>query len=153
MKAVMTELFDYNYHINEKFIVAIETTDTPKEEMVKFFSHILTAHGIWLERIKGKIPSAQPWDLLSIQQFREKNLTTYQHTSQLLSVTSQADLEKTITYNTSKGEPFQNLTRDIFMQIINHSTHHRAQIALLLRQSNIAPPISDYIFYKRETPG
>ncbi|MGK7396080.1 MAG: DinB family protein [Candidatus Cyclobacteriaceae bacterium M3_2C_046] len=33
--------------------------------------------------------------------------------------------------------------------IINHSTYHRAQIALISRQQLVIPPNSDYIFFKR----
>jgi uncharacterized damage-inducible protein DinB len=34
--------------------------------------------------------------------------------------------------------------------VVNHGTHHRAQIALLLREAEIAPPATGYIYYLRE---
>jgi len=34
--------------------------------------------------------------------------------------------------------------------MINHSTYHRAQIALLVKSSNGEPAKTDYIFYQRQ---
>jgi uncharacterized damage-inducible protein DinB len=63
----------------------------------------------------------------------------------------EADYEDVIHYQNSKGDKYQNTIRDILLHIINHSTHHRAQIAFILRQQGNPPPISDYIFYKRDS--
>ncbi|NNG11293.1 MAG: damage-inducible protein DinB, partial [Arenibacter sp.] len=38
---------------------------------------------------------------------------------------------------------------DMLFHIINHSTHHRGQISVDLRNNAIEPPVLDYAFYKR----
>ena len=60
------------------------------------------------------------------------------------------NLDKLISYQNSSGKIFSNKLSDILLHLFNHGTHHRAQISLLLRQNNIVPPKTDYIFYKRE---
>src|SRR5690606_21461687 len=66
-----------------------------------------------------------------------------------LEIILQSDFSAQLQYVNTKGIAFTNTVRDILFHIINHSTHHRAQVARALRQDGIAPPPSDYIFYKR----
>jgi len=49
-----------------------------------------------------------------------------------------------------EGEKLANNIKDIVVHVINHSTYHRAQIALLVRQSGGEPAKTDYIVYQRE---
>ena len=36
------------------------------------------------------------------------------------------------------------------LHVVNHSSYHRGQMALLLGQEGKSPPATDYIFYLRE---
>ena len=60
-----------------------------------------------------------------------------------------AHLNEKVDYSNSKGVVFSNDVVDILQHLIIHGQHHRAQIALLLRQNGIEPPTTDYIFYIR----
>ena len=60
------------------------------------------------------------------------------------------DLDQPIAYTNSKGISFETPLRDLLSHVVNHSTHHRAQIALVLRDANIAPPLTDYISFVRD---
>jgi len=68
---------------------------------------------------------------------------------QTLLILDDFDLNTPIEYTNSKGDTFSNNIRDIYFHVINHSTHHRGQIASEFRQYGINPLVSDYIFYKR----
>jgi uncharacterized damage-inducible protein DinB len=57
---------------------------------------------------------------------------------------SEDDLEQEIIYEFAKGKIGAKII-DTALQLNYHSIHHRAQIATLLRQQNIAPPFVDYI--------
>ena len=59
-------------------------------------------------------------------------------------------LNNVYKYANNKGEPCEDCLYDILFHVINHSTHHRAQISKILRQHDIAPPIMDYIAYARK---
>jgi uncharacterized damage-inducible protein DinB len=58
-------------------------------------------------------------------------------------------LEEVIRYQNTKGDTYENRLQQIITHVINHSMHHRGQIALLLREKGVAPPDNDYIIYKR----
>lgn len=60
------------------------------------------------------------------------------------------ELDQPITYTNSKGNSFTTALEDVIFHALNHETHHRGQIALVLRESGVAPPATDYIFFLRE---
>ncbi len=144
------ELFKYNQHANAQFIKIITSIGTPPEKAVGFMDHIFNAHQIWLNRVHTEGANFAVWQSHDSIQWSTLNEQLHQRTQAYL-VADPADrtLDSTITYQNSKGHSFTNSLYDIYFHVINHSTHHRSQIALLLRQNKIIPPASDYIFYKR----
>lgn len=144
------ELFDYNEHANGQFIKLLASLDTPPEKAVSFIDHIFNAHQIWLNRIEREGPSFEVWQSHAPSNWYALNQQLHQRTRRYLdSDPANRSLDTIISYQNSKGRSFTNSLKDIYFHVINHSTHHRSQIALLLRQNKIIPPASDYIFYKR----
>ena len=60
-----------------------------------------------------------------------------------------AGLTEVITYSNSRGEAFETSVHDILIQVFNHGTYHRAQVARDLRQHLLTPVNTDYITYVR----
>jgi uncharacterized damage-inducible protein DinB len=54
-----------------------------------------------------------------------------------------------LDYENSEDRLFTNTLKDMLFHIINHSTHHRAQISVDFRTNGIEPLNLDYILYKR----
>lgn len=149
MKSFFTELFEYNHHFNQKLAQVFQ--DHPQnasEKSVKLISHMLNAHQIWNNRIHPKQNPFGVWQLNRIEELKRIDQINFEQTLQIL---DESDLDSPINYTNSKGEIFSNTIRDIFFHVINHSTHHRGQIASEFRQGGLAPLISDYIFYKRKS--
>ncbi len=115
------------------------------------FSHLLTAEEIWLSRVKGlAAPVQRLWELYpndTLQQMVEANS---QEWLAYLSNCSEEDFLQEIAYHNTKGESFTTRLDDIITHLINHGTHHRAQISALLQLEKVQPPVSDYVFYLRE---
>jgi uncharacterized damage-inducible protein DinB len=59
------------------------------------------------------------------------------------------DLEKTITYTNSLGNTYTDKITDILAHVINHGTHHRGQISILMKEEGFILPGIDYITYLR----
>ncbi|WP_251921332.1 DinB family protein [Salinibacter ruber] len=59
-------------------------------------------------------------------------------------------LDQPVAYTNSTGARFETPLRDRCRHVVNHGTHHRAQIALVLREADGAPPPTDYIFFVRD---
>lgn len=68
----------------------------------------------------------------------------------LLTQCSPEDLDQAVAHVNSEGTPFGTPLRNILTYVANHGTHHHAQIALVLRETKIAPPLTDYIFCVRK---
>lgn len=122
-----------------------EQEDLP-DEIEKLFSHILSAHRIWIGRIKADPVLPPVWDRLDFHSWEEINIDLYNRTTDLLKSTA---LDKMITYKNTRQQLFENTFSDILYHLINHSTLHRAQVAILMRQHQMLPPQSDFIVYLR----
>lgn len=147
LQTFFTELFEYNNHYNQKLAETfLETGNRVPEKSARLFSHILNAQHIWNSRINYTPASYAVWDLQPPEQYIP--LLTQNH-EQTLHILQLLPLHTSIAYHTGQGEPFSNSIRDVLFHVINHSTHHRAQIAADFKQNGLQPPVMDYIFYKR----
>lgn len=147
MKSFFKELFEYSNHFNQKLAEAFnESPDKTSEKAIKMFNHLLNAHQIWNNRIEAKQTPFSVWELNPVQHLKNIDKINYKQT---LIILDNFDLNARINYTNSKGQTFNNSIRDIYFHVINHSTHHRGQIATDFRQNGLEPLIIDYIFYKR----
>lgn len=147
MRDHFKELFEYNHHYNQRLAEEIlASEDKLPNRSIEIFNHILSAHHIWNSRIRGQQPSYSVWAMHPLSRLKAIDRENFDAS---LEITGNADFETVVEYATSQGLPFSNTVKDILFHVINHSTYHRGQLALLFRQSGIAPEISDFIFYKR----
>ena len=147
MKAFFHQLFDYNFYCNKKLIETCIRLEFIPENSARLFSHVLNAHHIWNARILDQAPALGVWDVHEAASWGDLH---YQNQRDSFEIITNADLfDKRITYENSEGRTFANSLQDILFHIINHSTHHRAQVAADFRASGLEPPSLDYIVYKR----
>ncbi|WP_411029558.1 DinB family protein [Spongiimicrobium sp. 3-5] len=147
MKVFFNQLFDYNFYCNKKLIELCNGLQEVPENSVKLFSHTLNAHHIWNARILGKKSAYDVWQIHDIKDWGDIH---YENQRSSFEITTNADdFDKRIDYETTEGRLFTNTLQDILFHIINHSTHHRAQISTDLRNNDIEPIPMDYIHYKR----
>jgi len=147
MNTFFEDLFAYNSYCNEQLAQALHhQQELVDEKSMLLFSHVLNAHQIWNDRLSKQPVRCGVWDRRPSDTFVTANRHNHEQTSQLLRQVSLSDI---ISYTTSSGTPFVNPAKEILFHIINHSTYHRGQIALLFRQNELDPLVSDYIFFKR----
>lgn len=121
--------------------------DMVPEKTKERFSHILNAHHIWNSRIVGKPHEYKVWQMHEMDDWADIH---YENQRSSFEITSNAaDFEKRIDYENTEGRLFTNTLQDVLFHIINHSTHHRGQIAMDFRKNGIEPIPLDYIHYKR----
>lgn len=89
-------------------------------------------------------------EVLSFPEIEDKLRDNHLAWLRFLDETDEEGLNKKYAYNNIKGDAFEDSLYDILFHVINHSTHHRAQISKILRQHDIAPPVMDYIAYLRK---
>ena len=147
MKVFFNQLFDYNFYCNKKLIEACIEMDEVPEKSIELFSHIINVHQRWNSVLTKTKPK---YDVFQSQEI--KNWADIHYENQRMSfeiITNTEDFEKRYDYENSKGRIFTNTVQDLLFHIINHSTHHRGQIAMNFRQNGIEPIPLDYVLYKR----
>ena len=118
------------------------------ETSLQLLSHIINAQVIWLSRLEN-IPVLLPlFETHTLAQCRELHETTAEQLQEYASLNPD-ELAVEILYNNTKGEGFSTSVQDILIQVFNHGTYHRAQVARDLRQQNLEPINTDYITYVR----
>ena len=147
MKVFFNQLFDYNFYCNKKLIEACTDMELVPAKSSELFSHMLNTHHLWNTRITGKKPVYDVWQLHEVRDWGDIH---YENQRASFEITTNAgDFDERIDYENSKGRLFTNTLQEVLFHIINHSTHHRGQIATDFRANGLEPIPLDYIFYKR----
>lgn len=132
---------------DRKMIGTFKKAGRPLPEAERLCSHILNSQYIWVCRIRGEKTNVDRFDLLEAGEFEDmqlRNMRLFYH------ILENADLSGTVSYTNSQRQAFTDVIGDILFHVVNHSTYHRAQVASQFRIHGIQPPVTDYIFLKRQ---
>lgn len=148
MKSYFEDWFAYNREANAVLFPKLQT-GIAAEKAIVLMGHILVAHRVWIDRMNPMRQSRVygPWDSLEPNEFEAFNETLYRES---VDFTTSADFDSIIEYSNSSGAVFRNSVGEILFHLMTHSAYHRGQVNLLLRQRDVEPVITDYIFYKRQ---
>jgi hypothetical protein len=97
-------------------------------------------HQIWNARILNQITFGV-WQINADNSLLNINSDNYNHSCKIL---NERNLDEIITYKTSKGQEFSNSIQGILFHFINHSTYHRGQIAMLMKEAGLEPILIIY---------
>jgi len=150
MKKYFLDLFDYNLWANQRLLRVISLNEVEDDGIFSLMSHIVSAQLIWLHQVEG-LPTSPfpPWEVYKLREIESMVDESNARWINYLNNYKVDTLEEVIHYQNSKKQNRENRLMDIVTHVINHSTHHRAQVSLRLRQLDIVPPPLDYIFYRR----
>lgn len=147
MKHFFRELFQYNFDFNQEVSeILLEKAEIVTLKTTELFGHSLSAHQIWNTRVLKNQEQFLVWQIHEASDYKSIDQSNYQNS---LAIIQDYNLEEIVSYQNTKGNIFTNNIRDILFHVINHSTYHRAQIAMELKAKGIQPPLSDWILYKR----
>ena len=150
LKDYFIHLFKYNDWATRETANSIQGLEKKDERLGELLSHILSAQKLWLNRVLEREHIIKPWDKLPVQEGVSQSTSITANWVNLLESYNDKDLDKRIEYMNTKGEKYVNTIRDIVMQVINHSTYHRAQIAQKVKALGGKPAATDYIVYQRQ---
>jgi uncharacterized damage-inducible protein DinB len=150
MSAYFIKLFGYDKATNLKLIELLKIAKEC-DEAIGLMAHLLVAQQIWLKRCKGENTvggSLWPdWDIMEMEAIVLRNNTDWVN---FLNTLNEQDFVKSVSYKNSRGTAFANRLEDVLAHVINHGTHHRAQIGQHLKLCGHNLQSTDYIFYIRE---
>ena len=150
LKDHFIHLFKYNDWATRNTANSLKGLEKKDERLGDLLSHIVSAQKLWLNRALEREILVKPWDKLSVQECISQSTSVTAEWVNMLENFTDKDLDKRIKYTNTKGEKFINTIRDIVIQVINHSTYHRAQIAQKIRALGEIPAVTDYIVYQRQ---
>ena len=145
MKDHFEGLYRYNQWANDLFCEKLHKINCKNSEILRLFSHVFNAQEIWLNRINESSNAVGVWDEFDLDTCIERLKRSNADWIEWLK--RPHDFDKNISFTNSAGESHIMRLGDIVIHVANHSTHHRGQIATLLRQQNIAPPKGDYYYF------
>ncbi|MEJ6982131.1 DinB family protein [Pedobacter sp. P351] len=140
------EFIKYTEVSDARIISTFSSSKKNLPEAEFLFSHVLNAQHIWTCRIKGTLPFYQRFQIHTKQSFQSLHTENIENLYALLDT----DLERIVKYSNTEGGYFESKISDILFHLVNHSTYHRAQIAMNFRLNGIQPPVTDFITLKRE---
>lgn len=146
----LRQLFEYDDWANRKTIEALESIESTKSQSI--LAHILITKQEYFDRLAGKDSTGFDfWPGLTLQDCRRLADATTQNYRELLASGDDFLLERVAAYKTSEGVPHENTYRELLTHVLLHSSIHRGNIVLKMREEGLVPPKIDYILYLRET--
>jgi len=146
----LRELFIYNDWANRRIVHALKTNRSEKAR--KILAHLLVTEKEYYARLYGKdSTSFDFWQDLSAEDcglLARENAENYER---ILKRFDDEGLGQIAKYKTSEGVTYQNSFRELLTHVLFHSSIHRGNIILTMREENFEPPKIDYIIYLRET--
>lgn len=146
----LRELYVYNDWANRRVITALKSVDSGKSRRI--LAHLLITEQEYFERLYGKDSFGFDfWQDLSLEQCGDLARETAERYEKLLRKFDDEGLDLKTNYRTSEGVWFENTFRELLTHVLFHSSIHRGNIIVQMREENFAPPKIDYIIYLRET--
>ena len=152
MKEYFLKLYQYNAWANERVLGAFAQQKVQHEKILTLMSHVLSAQFLWLHRIKGlPPPKYELWKKYELPEL----ITMGEEVGRLwlIFVEGNETFKRDLVYKNYMGLSYTNNVEHIMMHLVNHSTYHRGQIALLMRENNFEPVNTDFITYDRVITG
>lgn len=144
LHSYLKRLFGYDDWANREVIGSLQALPYAPHKAVRLMAHVVAVEFVWLARLKGQ---ADPvvWPDWTLPEIAQQQPAIAQQIVDYLQATTADQLANELDYKNTKGESWKNSVGDILMHVVMHSTYHRGQIAVVLRDTGVTPPYTDYI--------
>lgn len=145
------QLFDYDRWANTKIGEQLGALATPLAPAEKLFAHVVGASELWLERVRGgEYAKLAVWpEGRSLAEARQRFTAVADAWRAHVERADAFEFARRVEFKNSTGEPCADRVDDILRHLVNHGTHHRAQIASQLRAAGAKPAALDFIVWRR----
>ncbi len=148
MKKYFLKLYQYNAWANKRVFAVLQQQNINDEKILSLMGHVVAALFLWLHRVKGlPPPDVKLWGKYTLEQLISMSEKATQDWIDFVESTDNFDRQ--LTYKNYVGDPYSNNVEMIMIHLVNHSSYHRAQVALLLREKGYEPVNTDFITYDR----
>lgn len=146
---LLRELYIYNDWANRRIVHALKSNESEKSRRI--LAHLLITEKEYFERLYGKDSTGFDfWQDLSAADCGRLARENTENYERILKRFDDEGLGQIARYKTSEGVAHQNSFRELLTHVLFHSSIHRGNIILKMREENFEPPMIDYIIYLRE---
>jgi uncharacterized damage-inducible protein DinB len=154
-------LLDYTIWANHRLMRAAATlsVDDFKRDLRAHFGgvrgtlcHVMAAEWIWLERWKGISPSTMidEGEFADIVELRDRWTVIEDHRESWFKALRPEALAANLKYRNVAGNQYEEPLWQLVQHVANHSTYHRGQVVLLLRQLGAKTVSTDLVLWDRD---
>lgn len=159
MKDQILSLYEYGAWVNQRVLeAAAKLTDEPFTQKVLpgfgsvhlTLAHMLGAEVIWLARWQGQSPTAMPApdELNSVPILQARWAVLEAERRAYFEAVTEAELGASMNWTNMRGQPFALPRWQVVLHCVNHSTHHRSELAAMLTVLGHEPDSTDLLeFY------
>ncbi len=146
----LRDLFRYNDWANRRVVVSLKENECDPARQI--LAHLLMAEQEYFERLYGKDSTGfNFWPELTLSECGALAMENADRYEKLLRGFQESGLDLATRYRTGDGRRVENTYREILSHVVLHSSTHRGNIIIKLRESGFEPPVIDYIIYLRDT--
>jgi uncharacterized damage-inducible protein DinB len=160
-KSDAVRLLDYTVWANHKLmrLAATLSVDDFKRDLKSShggvrgtLAHTMSAEWVWLERWKGLSPTKMfdEGEFPDIVALRDRWAGIEEHRASWLASLRPEALAASLRYRSLQGQEFETPLWQIVQHVANHSTYHRGQVVIFLRQLGAKVVSTDMIVWDRE---
>lgn len=161
-KEDVRRLLDYTVWANHRLVrvAATLSVDDFKRDLAGShggvrgtLTHVMGAEWIWLERWKGVAQRQKPIDegeFADVVALRERWTVIEEHRDSWLESLRPEAVAAEIHYKTLAGVDGSGPLWQLVQHVANHSTYHRGQVLMMLRQLGAQPVSTDISLWDRE---
>jgi uncharacterized damage-inducible protein DinB len=162
LTAVMRDYYEYTRWANERILdaasriapdrfLAADLRDgwSIRDSLV----HVMISQWAWVERWNGRTPDSFPEEaeFPDVASIRDHWVGVYAAMDALFDRWTDDDLASDLAYTNFRGERYSYPIWEQLLQVANHSTYHRGEIAALLTHDGASPGELDFLIYRDQT--
>lgn len=163
LKDYLTELYDYNYWANKRYLTVAETLTEEQlfrrqghswDSVHATLVHMMSSERMWRQRWRGEqgefLDAREFPAVASIKEYWvnvEKSLRAF------IAEQTEETLQHPVTYTNPKGETFTLPLWQMMVQPPNHNTHHRGELAAMFALMNVPHPEEEIVQYFLDKSG
>lgn len=162
---MLRSLVGYNHWANDLLLDVAEQVPADRTRESLGGSSFDTIHGTTAHILQGEVHYYARWvgedlprggrssEARSIAELRERWLAHRARIDQFAAELTPERLQEPIRYRRREGKAYELPLWQVMLQMLNHGTHHRAELADLLTRVAYPPPATDLIVYYEQLAG
>ncbi len=111
--------------------------------------HIMWGEWLWLHRWKGESPKHvfAPEDFPTLVELEARWYTVERQQAQFIDRLTDVELRERVSYENLQDQRWEYTRGQMIQHVVNHSSYHRGQVAVLLKQLGKTPNATDFLVF------